>query len=90
MDSKRDSKRGPSRHSTTGGGKEERAVDDGEENATELEDMGNEEFLKEFFEEVTSIKSGMHQIRRNIRAIEDTYSQSLVTVGLEQGQSEEE
>jgi len=44
-----------------------------------------EEFMKEFFEDVNAIKQGMSKIRKNIRGIEDTYGQSLVAVGLEQG-----
>jgi len=44
-----------------------------------------EEFMKEFFEDVGQIKQGMAHIRKNIRAIEETYGQSLVAVGLEQG-----
>jgi len=44
-----------------------------------------EEFMKEFFEEVGQVKQGMAHIRKNIRAIEETYGQSLVAVGLEQG-----
>jgi len=44
-----------------------------------------EEFMKEFFEDVGQIKQGMGHIRKNIKAIEDTYGQSLVAVGLEQG-----
>lgn len=31
------------------------------------DDVTNEEFMKEFFEEVNAIKAGMAQIRRNIR-----------------------
>jgi len=44
-----------------------------------------EEFMKEFFEDVGQIKQGMSHIRKNIKAIEETYGQSLVAVGLEQG-----
>jgi len=40
--------------------------------------------MKEFFEDVASIKQGMAHIKKNIRSIEDTYGQSLVAVGLEQ------
>jgi len=61
-------------------------VKENEENGTEMEEVQQDTFLKEFFEEVNSIKTGMAQIRKNIRLIEETYSQSLVTVGIEQGQ----
>jgi len=50
-----------------------------------FEDGSNEEFMKEFFEEVNAIKAGMATIRRNIRAIEESYSASLVAINLEQG-----
>lgn len=49
------------------------------------EDNGNDDFMKEFFETVSEIKSGMATIRRNIRAIEESYGQSLVAINLEQG-----
>jgi len=53
---------------------------------TAEEGVGGEgsEFLKDFFEEVTAIKQGMATIRRNIRQVEESYSQSLVAVGLDQ------
>jgi syntaxin 1B/2/3 len=53
--------------------------------SVELPEVGVEEFMQDFFEEVSSIKSGMAQIRRNIKLIEDSYAQSLVAVGAEQG-----
>jgi len=65
-------------------------VKENEENGTEMEEVQQDTFLKEFFEEVNSIKTGMAQIRKNIRLIEETYSQSLVTVGIEQGQKTSE
>lgn len=39
--------------------------------------------LKEFFETVSEIKSGMGVIRNNIRAIEESYSQSLVALNVD-------
>jgi len=51
---------------------------------------GTEEFMKEFFEDVNSIKQGMATIRKNIRAIEETYGQALVAVGIEQGSKSSE
>lgn len=49
-----------------------------------------DEFMKEFFEEVNSIKQGLAQIKKNVRQIEDTYGQALVAVGLEQGNKSSE
>lgn len=46
-----------------------------------------DEFMKDFFEEVNAIKTGMAQIKKNIRQIEETYGQALIAVGLEQGNS---
>lgn len=48
------------------------------------------QFMKDFFEDVNAIKSGMALIRKNIRSIEETYGQSLVAVGLEQGSKSSE
>ena len=62
------------------------AHEDDEENEDEMGGEGGE-FMKDFFEEVNAIKTGMAVIRRNIRAIEESYSQSLVAVGAEQGAS---
>jgi len=62
--------------------------------ASDHEEAGNDgagensEFMAEFFEEVAQIKQGMSTIRRNIRQIEESYSQSLVAVGLDQGQKQ--
>jgi len=52
------------------------------EAATGFED---DEFLKEFFEDVAAIKQGMESIRKGIKSIEETYTQSLVSVGPDQG-----
>jgi len=49
-----------------------------------------EEFMHDFFEDVNAIKTGMALIRKNIRSIEETYGQSLVAVGLEQGSKSSE
>jgi len=51
---------------------------------------GAEEFMKEFFEDVNSIKQGMAVIRKNIRSIEETYEQALLAVGIEQGSKSSE
>ncbi len=40
--------------------------------------------LKEFFETVSEIKSGMALIRRNIKSIEESYGQSLVALNVDQ------
>eukprot|EP01117_Protostelium_nocturnum_P005167 TRINITY_DN1879_c0_g1_i1.p1 TRINITY_DN1879_c0_g1~~TRINITY_DN1879_c0_g1_i1.p1 ORF type:complete len:315 (+),score=117.46 TRINITY_DN1879_c0_g1_i1:166-1110(+) len=48
---------------------------------------GMEGFMTEFFEEVTSIKTGMTQIRKNIRQIEEVSSESLMSVGNDPGTS---
>jgi len=44
-----------------------------------------DEFMKEYFEEVNSIQEGMATIRRNLLSIEEKYGQSLVTMDMEQG-----
>jgi len=44
-----------------------------------------DEFMKEYFEEVNSIQEGMAAIRRNLLSIEEKYGQSLVTMDMEQG-----
>jgi len=49
------------------------------------EDQADDEFMKEFFEVVSEIKSAMALIRRNLRSIEDSYNQSLVALNVEQG-----
>jgi len=45
--------------------------------------------LKIFFETVSEIKSGMATIRRNIKAIEESYGQSLVALNVDQKSSDE-
>lgn len=61
--------------------------DDDEEDGVNLNELTNntvdEAFMKEFFEEVEAIKSGMASIKKNIHSIEESYSQSLVAVGAE-------
>jgi len=44
-----------------------------------------DDFMKEYFEEVNAIQDGMANIRRNLLAIEEKYGQSLVTMDMEQG-----
>jgi len=50
---------------------------------------GQDEFMKDFFEEVNSIKQGMATIKKNIKSIEEGYGQALVSINLEQKHSEE-
>jgi len=61
----------------------------GEENdgVTGFED---DEYLKDFFVDVKAIKAGMIQIRKSIKAIEESYGQSLVAVGIDQGMKSSE
>jgi len=49
-----------------------------------------DEFMKDFFEEVNSIKAGMGVIKKNIKAIEESYGQALVAINLEHGQKHSE
>jgi len=56
---------------------------DSEESGEMLQLVGMEGFMQEFFDEVTSIKGGMAAIRKNIKAIEEFSSQSLMSVGIE-------
>jgi syntaxin 1B/2/3 len=73
------------------GGQERKDDEDVEMQEVEDDEQGgNDEFMKEFFEAVSEIKSGMANIRRNIRAIEESYSQSLVAINLDQGQKNSE
>jgi len=73
------------------GGQETKDDEDVEMQEVEDDEQGgNDEFMKEFFEAVSEIKSGMANIRRNIRAIEESYSQSLVAINLDQGQKNSE
>jgi len=58
------------------------------DDATKAEDEQDDE-LKEFFETVSEIKSGMALIRRNIKSIEESYGQSLVALNVDQKSSEE-
>jgi len=51
---------------------------------------GQDEFMKEFFEEVNSIKGGMATIKTNIHSIEESYGQTLVAINVEQGQKHSE
>jgi len=44
-----------------------------------------DDFMKEYFEEVNAIQEGMATIRRNLLSIEEKYGQSLVTMDMEQG-----
>jgi len=53
-------------------------------NTVELSPM-EDEAMKEFFEDVNTIKTGMSLIRRNIKAIEESYGQTLVAINVEQG-----
>jgi hypothetical protein len=50
-------------------------------------DLANEMFMKDFFEEVNAIKNGMNNIRRNIKSIEENYTHSLVSTGIDQNSS---
>jgi len=51
---------------------------------------GQDEFMKDFFEEVNSIKGGMATIKTNIKSIEESYGQTLVAINVEQGQKHSE
>jgi len=53
------------------------------------EEPEEDDELKEFFETVSEIKTGMATIRRNIKAIEDSYGQSLVALNVDQKGSAE-
>jgi len=64
-------------------------VESGETNEAEMDTM-EDESMKEFFEDVNTIKTGMTQIRRNIKAIEDSYGQTLVAINMEQGNKSSE
>jgi len=44
-----------------------------------------DDFMKEYFEDVNAIQEGMATIRRNLLSIEEKYGQSLVTMDMEQG-----
>jgi hypothetical protein len=61
-------------------------VETGETNSVEMDPM-NDESMKDFFEDVNTIKTGMSQIRRNIKLIEESYGQTLVAINMEQGSS---
>lgn len=50
---------------------------------------GDDKFMKDFFDQVNAIKSGMATIKRNIRAIDANYTQSLAAVGMESKASDE-
>jgi len=72
-------------------GKDKKKPKDEEEEEEMIHGEGQaEEFMHDFFEDVNAIKNGMSLIRKNIRAIEETYGQSLVAVGLEQGSKSSE
>jgi t-SNARE complex subunit (syntaxin) len=53
------------------------------------EDEDQDDELKEFFEVVSEIKSGMALIKKNIKAIEESYGQSLVALNVDQKNSED-
>jgi len=57
-----------------------------EDQADEDNEKDENDFMPEFFREVSSIKSGMAAIRRNIKAIEDCYGQALAALSPEQAQ----
>jgi len=59
--------------------------DEGKKDDEETED----DELKDFFETVSEIKSGMATIRRNIKAIEESYGQSLIALNVDQKSSDE-
>jgi hypothetical protein len=48
------------------------------------DDEEQDDELKEFFEVVSEIKSGMALIRKNIKSIEESYGQSLVALNVDQ------
>jgi syntaxin 1A/syntaxin 1B/2/3 len=63
-----------------GAGKDEMEMKDLEAGkAADAPAEGGEEFMPEFFKEVGHIKSNMALIRRNIKAIEDSYGQQLLS-----------
>jgi len=65
---------------------------EGEDNDEDIDvEAGNvkkdeeDNFMKEYFEEVNTIQEDMATIRRNLLSIEEKYGQSLVTMDMEQG-----
>jgi len=77
-------------------GMQEMEVEDGDVEAqSDHEDNGENndgenDFMPEFFKDVSSIKSGMAIIRRNIKAIEDCYGQALAALSPDQAQKSSE
>jgi len=70
-----------------GDGEEGENNEAGEDTVTGFE---NDEYLKDFFVDVKAIKAGMTEIRKSIKAIEESYGQSLVAVGVDQGMKSSE
>jgi len=62
-----------------------KAKDDNEDDEEE-----EDEFMKDFFREVKEVKQGMSVIRRNIRTIEETWSNSLHSVNADEGKRNSE
>lgn len=60
------------------------------EEGQDIEMQATTPFMEAFFQEVNSIKSGLHQIKRNIKQIEEGSAQALVAVGVEASQKSSE
>eukprot|EP01118_Nematostelium_gracile_P009538 TRINITY_DN3232_c0_g2_i1.p1 TRINITY_DN3232_c0_g2~~TRINITY_DN3232_c0_g2_i1.p1 ORF type:complete len:295 (-),score=100.24 TRINITY_DN3232_c0_g2_i1:29-913(-) len=50
-----------------------------------VEPTGDNEFMRQFFDDVNSIQEGMSSIRRNLLLIEEKYAQSLGAMDLDKG-----
>jgi len=66
------------------------AQSDHEDHASDEEEEGGNDFMPEFFRDVSTIKGGMATIRRNIKAIEDCYGQALAALSPDQAQKSSE